>query len=104
MYELSKELNSISKNAGSVSFSVGYTATDGNLKIHEAFQKFAFDNCNNEYLMAIGKLLEYKEIFEYLLDLNQRLGFIESEVKLLVDKDESNTSESKKVENKNKTF
>lgn len=103
MFDLSRELNELSKNAGSVSFSVGYTATEGNISIHEAFQRFAFENANNEYLMAIGKLLEYKDIFEYLLDLNQRVSVVESEVKVLGEKPEP-VVEPKKEEDKNKTF
>jgi hypothetical protein len=103
MFDLSRELNELSKNAGSVSFSVGYTATEGNISIHEAFQRFAFESANNEYLMAIGKLLEYKDIFEYLLDLNQRVSVVESEVKVLGVKEESVVVPEVK-EKENKTF
>jgi hypothetical protein len=105
MYELSKELNSISKNAGSINFSVGYTATEGNIRIHEDFQRFAFEKANNEYLMAIGKLLEYKDLFVYLFDLHHRIGVVEAQVESLMNKEETvKEPEPVKVEEKNKTF
>jgi hypothetical protein len=103
MFELSKELNSISKNAGTINFSVGYTATEGNIKVHEDFQRFAFEKANNEYLMAIGKLLEYKDLFLYLFDLNQRLGVVEAKLEQLMSV-EIKEPEPVKVEEKNKTF
>lgn len=82
--DLTKEFSDVSRGSGKVSFKVGYTATPGNVRIHEEFLRFSFDAANNEYLAAIGKLLEYKQIFEYLLDLNQRLGFVEAELKAVV--------------------
>lgn len=95
---LSKEFSDVSRGSGRVSFMVGYTATPGNVRIHEEFLRFSFDSCNNEYLAAIGKLLEYKQIFEYLLDLNQRLGFVEAELKALSESKCKCEKEEKKEE------
>jgi len=96
--DLARELSDISKNTGRVSFKVSYTATDGNLKIHEDFQRFAFAKANNEYLAAVGKLLEYQKIFEYLVDLDERLSKLEAQD--VVPKEE----DKKEVDDEIKTF
>ena len=78
--EVSKTLNEMSKNAGTITFPVKYTATDGNRTIHKEFVRFAFDTSNNEYLMAIGKLLEYKKMFDKLFELESRILVLETKM------------------------
>lgn len=74
---LAKHLSEISKGAGKISFKIGYTATEGNQEIHKAFQNFCYEKANNEYLAGIGKLLEYSEIFSYLVNLDSRITELE---------------------------
>jgi len=86
--EVSKTLNEMSKNAGTITFPVKYTATDGNRNIHKEFVRFAFDTSNNEYLMAIGKLLEYKKIFDKLFEMESRVLALESKLYSVPEKKE----------------
>lgn len=78
--ELSKSLSEISRNTGKRSFKISYTATDGNTKIHESFQRFCFERANNEYLAGIGKLLELSEVFQYLIHLDERISLLENSI------------------------
>lgn len=98
--ELTQTLNDISRNTGKISFKVTYTATEGNMEIHKAFQEFCFDKANNEYLAGIGKLLECAAFMDYLLDINARLDNLE---KMIVQKTTEPVVETKKEE-KNLTF
>jgi ADP-glucose pyrophosphorylase len=95
-----QELNDISKNVGTMGFSIKYTATPGNMKVHKAFKQYAFDNANNEYLLAIGKLLEYYDLFRFLVALDERVAELEKQMKLM---SEVKVEEPKK-EDKKKVF
>lgn len=95
--ELSRTLNEMSKNAGTITFPIKYTSTESNRKIHQEFIQFAFDTSNNEYLMAIGKLLEYRKIFDKLFELETRVLALEIQV---FSKQEEKKEEKKDV----KTF
>lgn len=75
--ELSNALRDVSKNSGIVVLQIKYNATPGNVKIHEAFLKYAADETNNEYLMAIGKLLTMAELGKRVDSLQQRLEALE---------------------------
>lgn len=78
MAKLAKELSSVTQASGKVGFAITYTATPGNVAIHEAFQKFCFERSNNEYLAGLGKLLEQSTIYGWLIDFDQRLVALES--------------------------
>ena len=97
--DFANELSSVCKNKPKISFRVSYTATDGNTEIHKAFLQFAHDKSNNEYLAAIGKLLETADIFYYLrlleseiMEIKLKLAFLEKqEVKQEVKEEEKKT-------------
>jgi len=98
MIDLAKDLSKISKNAGTVGFTIRYSATSGNLKVHEAFQKYAFEEANNEYLLAIDKLLKNAEFIDYFKVLDERVTRLENAALLVEEKsndDESVDKESK---------
>ena len=101
--EMIEELNEVSKNVGTMGFSIKYTATPGNVKIHKAFKQFAFDTSNNEYLAAIGKLLEYYDMFRYIALLEERISVLEQAERVRQDVQQKE-DESKKEIVKNKTF
>lgn len=77
MSDLAKELSEVSRKAGKVSFKITFTATPGNIEIQKRFQQFCFDQANNEYLMGIGKLLDYAAFLGYLVELEQRVEALE---------------------------
>jgi hypothetical protein len=78
--DVAKGLSEASKNAGRYKFLITFTATEGNLKVLQKFQRFSYDNCNNEYLVAINKLLDYVDIFNYLKSLDSRISILEEEI------------------------
>lgn len=80
MVELAKGLSDITRKAGRYKFLITFTATEGNLKTLEEFQKYAFAKANNEYLIAINKLLEYSDIFNYMQNMENRISLLEAEV------------------------
>ena len=80
MTELARNLSGLSKNAGTVGFIIKYTATDPNIRVHEEFQRFAFEEANNEYLLAISKLLDHARFSRYFEVMDQRLSALEAEV------------------------
>lgn len=80
MVKIARELSGITNSAGKVGFAVTYTATPGNLSVHEAFQKFCFEKSNNEYLAGIGKLLEFAAIYNWLTEFDRRLLVLEAKV------------------------
>ena len=82
MLDLAKELSGISKNVGTVGFMIKYSATPGNLKIHEGFQRYAFDEANNEYLVAIDKLLQNAKFIDYFRVLDERITILENKEQL----------------------
>jgi hypothetical protein len=88
MTKLARELSSFSRGAGIVGFSIKYSATEGNLKIHEAFQKFAFDEANNEYLVAIDKLLNNAKFIDYFRVLDERITRLENKEDVVEEKEE----------------
>ena len=100
MVELARGLSDITRKAGRYKFLITFTATDGNLKTLEEFQKYAFAKANNEYLIAINKLLEYNDIFTYMQSMENRISLLESEVYSNAMRKE----ETKKVEDSIKTF
>lgn len=77
---LAKELSDVSRQSVRTGFNIQYTATPGNVEVHERFLKYAFEEANNEYLVAISKLLECAEWVEYLKQLSARLDIVESKV------------------------
>jgi len=77
MTDLARELSIISKNIGNVGFSVKYPATESNIGIHERFIRFAFDEANGDYIVAIGKLLDYAELGTRIDSIEQRLQMLE---------------------------
>lgn len=78
MLELARTLSQNSRNVGEFGFNVKYNATEGNLQIHEDFIKFSFDKANGEYLVAIGKLLQYYESSKRIDMLEARLEALET--------------------------
>ncbi|HEY9702087.1 MAG TPA: hypothetical protein V6C58_06560 [Allocoleopsis sp.] len=84
--DVAKNFSEVSKNAGRYKFLITFTATEGNIKILQKFQKYAFDNANNEYLVAINKLLDYAEIMEYFKSIEHRVALLESELDVLKEK------------------
>jgi len=76
--DLTKELSTISRNTGKRSFKITYTATEGNMQIHNCFQQFCFDKSNNEYLAGIGKLLDATSNMEVLKSFDERLRVVEA--------------------------
>jgi len=93
--DLVKYFSDVSRNSGKVTFKITYTATPGNILIHKAFQKYAFDEANNEYLAAIGKLLDNASFIEIYKDINQRLCAVEAKIA---------EQEAPVVQEKHKTF
>lgn len=81
--DLANELSSICKNSPRISFRISYTATEGNKAIHKAFLQYSHEKANNEYLAAIGKLMETADIFYYLRLLEQEIAEIKEKVLLL---------------------
>lgn len=77
VFNLVKELNEYTKNIGTVALLIKYQATPGNLKTHEEFLKFAFEEANNEYMVAIGKLLTFAKLSERLDSIEHRLNALE---------------------------
>jgi len=97
MTELARELSGLSRNAGTVGFMVKYSATKGNIKVHEEFQRYAFDTANNEYLVAIDKLLQNARFIDYFRELDERVTRLEN-------KDGVPTEGKDDVKEKVKTF
>jgi hypothetical protein len=94
LFDLGKKLTKMSSENGDMGFSIKYTATDGNLRIHEDFIKFCFDNSNNEFLQGIKLLLDsYKtaelisDMAEYLSVLDLRVSDLKNEIESLQVKD-----------------
>lgn len=75
--EVIDSLNEMSRNAGSVSFNVRYSAIPGNRKVHKQFVEFAANEANNNYISAINLLMKYRTIFEWLDRINERLDDLE---------------------------
>jgi len=78
----------------------------GNIKVHEDFKQFAFDEANNNYLEGLKLLLTYKKVFDMVMYYNDRMD--EFDVKLaglrdmiLRDRDEEDKQEDS---GKPKTF
>lgn len=83
--EIIDALNDVSKNAGTISFKVKYTAIPSNQKAHADFATFAFEEANNNYLNAINLLLKYKKIFDWFEVFESRLDEVESKMEGLRD-------------------
>lgn len=77
MTGLARELSSFSKNIGDVGFSIKYPATESNILIHEEFIRFAFSECNGDYIVAIGKLLTNSKINSRINMLEDRISTLE---------------------------
>jgi len=77
MTELARDLSIMSKNIGDVGFSIKYPATEGNISIHENFIRFAFDETNGDYIVAIGKLLDYCNSSKRIDSIEDRVGVLE---------------------------
>jgi hypothetical protein len=78
--DVAKGLSDASRSAGRYKFLITFTATKGNLDSLQKFQKFCFEHCNNEYLVAITRLMDYASIFEYLKNLEARISLLEQEL------------------------
>lgn len=91
--ELAKVLSDISRNSGKVTFKITYTATNGNLDIDKAFQKYCSKFSNNEYLAGIGLLLQAWEHYKDVRSLEVYLQSIDSRLKVLEDKATKDTDE-----------
>lgn len=100
MLELSRALSDISKNKPKAWFKLSYTETEGNVRIHKAFQEFCFERTNNEYLAGIGLLLEYAKFVELMNDMNDRITRLEAQA---ASKDASSQPVGE-VKNEVKTF
>lgn len=77
VFEISKDLNDLSRKVGTVAFQIKYSSTDGNKDIHKRFLEYAFKNANNEYLVAIGKLLDLEDFDKRFSELEDRLAAME---------------------------
>lgn len=77
LFELARKLNTVTRNTGTVIFPIKYTATDGNQKIHKEFIEYTFNDANNEYMVAIGKLLEYKKVHDRIALLEAQMRSLE---------------------------
>lgn len=106
--ELARHLSDISRNEGKVSFVITYTGTDGNIGIDKAFQKFCYDETNNEYLAGISKLLQIKEHYDELKRIDEVVATFEERLIVLEDLFEKAMEEGNKKEsgeeNENETF
>lgn len=88
MTELARSFSTMSRDVGTVGFMVKYSATEGNIKIHEDFQKYAFENANNEYLMAIDKLMQNAKFIDYFRVLDERITRLENGMQVKEEKEE----------------
>lgn len=77
MVALTKELAEVSRGSDRVGFAITYSSTEGNVEIHERFQRFCAERANNEYLAGIGKLLDYAEFMIAWLNHEERLQSLE---------------------------
>lgn len=77
IFDLVKDLNEYTKGIGTVAMLIKYQATPGNMQIHEDFLKYAFEEANNEYMVAIGKLLQLTKLGARIDALEQRLNILE---------------------------
>ena len=104
--ELIDGFNSISKNAGVVSFKVKYTATPGNREIHKEFAEFCFDFSNNNYLEGISKLMDNKKFSDRFERNEDRLSVVEMKLEGLRDLvlEQPKPEEKTTTEEKGKTF
>lgn len=85
--DLAKEFSEVSRGVGKVSYRITYTATPGNTDIHKRFQKFCFEQTNNEYHAGIGKLLDYAAFLNYLMELEGRIADLEDKLSKLTKSD-----------------
>jgi len=97
IFDLANELSDVCKKSPKISFRISYTATNGNKDIHKAFLSYAHDKANNEYLAAIGKLLEVADTFYYLKALESQLAELNVRVAALEAKPVEVKDESKKT-------
>ncbi len=100
MINLAKELSTMSRNAGTVGFTIKYSATKGNIAVHEEFQKYCFDEANNEYLIAIDKLMQNAKFIDYFRGLDERITVLENKE----DVPKEDVEEEKEEEDVVKTF
>jgi hypothetical protein len=83
MLKVAKELSAMTSGAGKVGFAITYTATRGNLNTHERFQKYCFENSNNEYLQGIKSLLDLAEVFDYFASFVEELDKVKLRLEAL---------------------
>ena len=81
--EAAKFFSDISRNSGKISFRILYTGTDGNISIHKEFQKFCFEESNNEYLQGIKVLLDAYNHLKNLQGIEEYLSILEDRIEAL---------------------
>lgn len=95
MTELARNLSNVSRNIGNVGFSIAYPATESNIGTHERFIRFAFDEANGDYIVALSKLLDFAELSTRIDSIEQRIQLLE--VMVLDHLEDSNGMQKEKV-------
>lgn len=90
-------LRSVSQN-GYIRFSIKANDTDENVKVHEAFKDFAKVECDDNYTLALRKLLEYYEMDVKYTIMYQKIEELEFNLKELENKLKEPKKENKKDE------
>lgn len=105
--DIVKSFSDMSRNAGTTTFKISYTSTEGNLDIDKRFQEYCAEYANNEYLVGIGKLLDTFEHYKHLSALDTallQLSLVVGELQSSIEKLNEAPVVKKEEGEKNATF